>query len=53
MLLVLLWVEIEFDDEFEWLFMVLVDGGGMLMLLGDYGFSCWFGWVNDWFGVFW
>ena len=30
-----------------------VSGGGVLLPLGDYGFSRRFGWVNDRFGVSW
>jgi predicted 3-demethylubiquinone-9 3-methyltransferase (glyoxalase superfamily) len=32
---------------------VLSEGGGVLMPLGNYGFSRRFGWVNDRFGVSW
>lgn len=31
----------------------LGEGGGVLMPPGDYGFSPWFAWVNDRFGVSW
>ncbi|MGN6612831.1 MAG: VOC family protein [Angustibacter sp.] len=48
-----LWVEAESDDELDRLFTALSDGGGILMPLGDYGFSRRFGWLNDRFGVSW
>ncbi|MFG1910542.1 VOC family protein [Kribbella sp. NPDC048928] len=41
------------EAELERLYNALVDGGGALMPLGDYGFSKKFGWVNDRFGVSW
>jgi predicted 3-demethylubiquinone-9 3-methyltransferase (glyoxalase superfamily) len=46
---------IECDDaqQLDGLFAALSDGGGVLMPLGDYGFSRRFGWVNDRFSVSW
>lgn len=41
--------EAELDDAFK----QLSEGGGVLMPLGNYGFSAKFGWVNDRFGVSW
>ncbi len=41
--------EAELDNAFD----QLSAGGGVLMPLGDYGFSTKFGWVNDRFGVSW
>jgi predicted 3-demethylubiquinone-9 3-methyltransferase (glyoxalase superfamily) len=41
--------EAELDNAFQ----QLSDGGGVLMLLDNYGFSKKFGWVNDRFGVSW
>jgi predicted 3-demethylubiquinone-9 3-methyltransferase (glyoxalase superfamily) len=47
------WIETEDEDELDRLFSALSEGGGVLMPLGDYGFSRRFGWVNDRFGVSW
>jgi predicted 3-demethylubiquinone-9 3-methyltransferase (glyoxalase superfamily) len=47
------WIEADDEAELERLFAALVEGGGALMPLGDYGFSRRFGWVNDRFGVSW
>src|SRR5690554_6511702 len=46
---------VEFDStaELEWAFVLLAEGGEVLMPLDDYGFSQRFGWVNDRFGVSW
>lgn len=46
---------VEFDSvaELERVFAALSEGGGVLMPLGNYGFSQRFGWVNDRFGVSW
>ena len=46
---------VEFDSvaELERTFRVLSEGGGVLMPLGNYGFSQRFGWLNDRFGVSW
>ncbi|MBS4196259.1 VOC family protein [Lederbergia citri] len=41
------------EKEIDELFEKLSDGGGVLMPIGDYGFSKKFGWVNDKFGVSW
>ena len=46
-------VECTSDDEISRLCAALVDGGGALMPLGEYGFSRKFAWVNDRFGVSW
>ncbi|HBH53150.1 MAG TPA: VOC family protein [Planctomycetaceae bacterium] len=40
-------------DEFERCFQGLSKGGQTLMPPGNYGFSRWFGWCNDQFGVSW
>lgn len=48
-----LFVQCADDAELERLFEALGAGGGVLMPLGDYGFSARFGWVNDRFGVSW
>ena len=46
---------VEFDsvEELERAFSTLSEEGGVLMPLGNYGFSQKFGWVNDRFGVSW
>ncbi|MES2606039.1 MAG: VOC family protein [Pseudomonadota bacterium] len=46
---------VDFDsaDELDRAFGILAEGGGVLMPLGDYGFSKRFGWLNDRFGVSW
>lgn len=41
------------EDEIDRLFAALGEGGGVLMPLGDYGWSRKFGWVADRFGVSW
>ncbi|HEY4203932.1 MAG TPA: VOC family protein [Xanthobacteraceae bacterium] len=48
-----LFVDCGSEAELERLFAALSEGGGVLMPLGDYGFSRRFGWVNDRFGVSW
>jgi predicted 3-demethylubiquinone-9 3-methyltransferase (glyoxalase superfamily) len=48
-----LFVDCESEAELEAAFGRLSTGGGVLMPLGDYGFSTRFGWVNDRFGVSW
>lgn len=46
---------VDFDsaDELDRAFARLADGGGVLMPVGNYGFSRRFAWVNDRFGVSW
>ena len=46
-------VTCESEAELDSLFAALSEDGGVLMPLGDYGFSRKFGWVNDRFGVSW
>ncbi|OZU87026.1 hypothetical protein CIL03_18985 [Virgibacillus indicus] len=41
------------EEEIENLYQKLIDGGGALMPIGDYGFSKKFGWLVDRFGVSW
>ncbi|GAB6927730.1 VOC family protein [Paenibacillus sp. JCM 10914] len=41
------------EEEIERLYHALLDGGGAMMPLGDYGFSRKFGWLADKFGVSW
>ena len=48
-----LFVDCRDEAELERLFAGLADGGGVLMPLGDHGFSARFGWVSDRFGVSW
>ena len=48
-----LFVECADETELDNAFQQLSDGGGVLMPLGNYGFSKKFGWVNDRFGVSW
>jgi predicted 3-demethylubiquinone-9 3-methyltransferase (glyoxalase superfamily) len=48
-----IFVDVASAEELDRLFAGLSDGGGVLMPLGDYGFSRRFGWVNDRFGVSW
>jgi len=48
-----LFVDCESEADLERIFAALSEGGGVLMPLGDYGFSRRFGWVNDRFGVSW
>jgi predicted 3-demethylubiquinone-9 3-methyltransferase (glyoxalase superfamily) len=48
-----LFVECESEAELETAFSRLSDGGGVLMPVGDYGFSSKFGWLTDRFGVSW
>ena len=46
---------LDFDDAeaLDRTFAALSEGGGVLMPLGNYGFSPRFGWLNDRFGVSW
>ena len=48
-----LFVDCESEADLERIFAALSDGGGVLMPLGNYGFSRKFAWVNDRFGVSW
>jgi predicted 3-demethylubiquinone-9 3-methyltransferase (glyoxalase superfamily) len=49
-----LWIECSSTEEVERLATALAaDGGQFLMPPGDYGFSTWFAWVADRFGVTW
>jgi predicted 3-demethylubiquinone-9 3-methyltransferase (glyoxalase superfamily) len=48
-----LWVDCASVEEIDRLYGALVEGGGALMPIGEYGFSQRFGWVNDRFGVSW
>jgi len=48
-----LFVDCESEADLERIFTALSEGGGVLMPLGNYGFSRRFGWVNDRFGVSW
>ncbi len=41
------------EEEIDRLYAQLSEGGGVLMPLGDYGFSRKFGWIADKFGVSW
>jgi predicted 3-demethylubiquinone-9 3-methyltransferase (glyoxalase superfamily) len=40
-------------DEFDRLFAILSEGGGVLMPPDDYGWSTRFAWVSDRFGIAW
>ena len=46
-------VDVESAEELDRLFCGLSEGGGVLMPVGEYGFSRRFAWVNDRFGVSW
>jgi predicted 3-demethylubiquinone-9 3-methyltransferase (glyoxalase superfamily) len=48
-----LFVTCESEEELRRLASALVEGGGELMPVGNYGFSRLFTWVNDRFGVSW
>jgi predicted 3-demethylubiquinone-9 3-methyltransferase (glyoxalase superfamily) len=48
-----LYVDCADEAEIDRLYAALSDGGGVLMPLGNHGFSTKFGWVNDRFGVSW
>ncbi|MBD2871301.1 VOC family protein [Paenibacillus arenilitoris] len=41
------------EEEIDRLYAALIEGGGALMPIGDYGFSRKFGWLVDQFGVSW
>jgi predicted 3-demethylubiquinone-9 3-methyltransferase (glyoxalase superfamily) len=46
-------VDFDSEAELERTFLVLAEGGQVLMPLSNYGFSLRFGWLNDRFGVSW
>jgi predicted 3-demethylubiquinone-9 3-methyltransferase (glyoxalase superfamily) len=48
-----LFVDCESREEFDAAFTALAAGGQVFMPPGDYGFSRWFGWCSDRFGVSW
>ncbi|HEX7901237.1 MAG TPA: VOC family protein [Planctomycetota bacterium] len=48
-----IFVTCETEREIDTVYARLLEGGGALMPLGDYGFSRKFGWLNDKFGVSW
>ena len=48
-----IFVECETSSELERLYESLAEGGQVLMPLDNYGFSQYFGWLNDRFGVSW
>lgn len=48
-----IFVTCDTEEEIDNLYQKLVDGGGALMPIGDYGFSKKFGWLVDRFGVSW
>lgn len=48
-----LFVECESETEFDTAFTQLANGGMVLMVPDNYGFSRKFGWANDRFGVSW
>lgn len=48
-----LFVDLGSVDQHATVHGLLVEGGTMLMPPGDYGFSRWFSWIQDRFGVSW
>ena len=48
-----IYVACETEREIDTVYARLLEGGGALMPLGDYGFSRKFGWLSDKFGVSW
>jgi predicted 3-demethylubiquinone-9 3-methyltransferase (glyoxalase superfamily) len=48
-----IYVNCKDEDELTALFQKLSEGGGIMMPLGNYGFSKQFGWVSDKYGVSW
>jgi predicted 3-demethylubiquinone-9 3-methyltransferase (glyoxalase superfamily) len=48
-----IYVTCDTEEEIDNLYQKLLDGGMVLMPIGDYGFSKKFGWLNDRFGVSW
>ena len=48
-----LWVDCADQAELDRVWEVLADGGQVYMPRGDYGFTPYFGWVGDRYGVTW
>jgi predicted 3-demethylubiquinone-9 3-methyltransferase (glyoxalase superfamily) len=48
-----LFVDVDSREQFDAICAPLAAGGQMLMPPGNYGFSTWFCWVQDRFGVSW
>ncbi|RLL48332.1 VOC family protein [Oceanobacillus piezotolerans] len=48
-----IYVTCDKEDEMDYLYQKLQDGGAALMPIGDYGFSKKFGWLVDRFGISW
>jgi predicted 3-demethylubiquinone-9 3-methyltransferase (glyoxalase superfamily)/glutathione S-transferase len=48
-----LFVEVDSREQFDAIFTLLGEGGQVLMPPDNYGFSSWFGWLQDRFGVSW
>lgn len=48
-----IFVQCDTEEEIDALYKGLVEGGGAMMPLGDYGFSRKFGWLADQYGVSW
>lgn len=48
-----IFVQCDTEGEIDALYQGLVEGGGAMMPLGDYGFSRKFGWLADKYGVSW
>ena len=48
-----IYVNCESEEEIDWLYQKISDGGGVMMPLGDYGFSKKFGWLTDKYGFSW
>jgi predicted 3-demethylubiquinone-9 3-methyltransferase (glyoxalase superfamily) len=48
-----LWVNCDDETEIDSAYAVLVDGGSVLMELGNYPFAKKYAWINDRFGVSW
>ena len=48
-----LFVQCDSEEQVSRISSALAEGGGVLMPLGNYGFSRLFAWVNDRFGVSW
>lgn len=46
-------MECDSEEEVRGISSALAEGGGVLMPVGNYGFSRLFAWVNDRFGVSW